>query len=264
MNHSTQEGMQMQDGNDLNVNIGPNIDQSNMFGIMSKQNEITSLLVQQQCLSSLPKRETPIFDGDPLKYHAFVKAFENGVERNTANHSDRLYFLEQHTRGHSKELIGSCQHMEPERGYAMAKALLKEQFGNEQRISYTYMEKALSWPSIKNEDVKALRDYSLFLRGFCNVMEEVQYLHELNIPANMLTIIKTLPYKFRDKWRSAACELQERHSRRATLIDITNFIKRQVRILTYPVFGNIQDAPSHGHGHMSSLAWFVWSGQHDT
>ena len=244
VNHSTQEGMQMQDGNALNVNIGPNEDQSNMFGIMSKQNEITSLLVQQQCLSSLPKREIPIFDGDPLKYHAFVKAFENGVERNTANHSDRLYFLEQHTRGHSKELIGSCQHMEPERGYAKAKALLKEQFGNEQRISYAYMEKALSWPSIKNEDVKALRDYSLFLRGCCNVMEEVQYLHELNIPANMLTIIKKLPYKFRDKWRSAACELQERHSRRATLIDITNFIERQVRILTDPVFGNIQDAPS--------------------
>ena len=75
-------------------------------------------------------------------------------------------------------------------------------------------------------------------------MEEVQYLHELNIPANMLTIIKKLPYKFRDKWRSAACELQERHSRRATLIDITNFIERQVRILTDPVFGNIQDTPS--------------------
>lgn len=84
----------MQDGNALNVNTGPKEDQSNMYGIMSKQNEITSLLVQQHCLSSLPKREIPIFDGDPLEYHAFVKAFENSVERNIANHSDRLYFLE--------------------------------------------------------------------------------------------------------------------------------------------------------------------------
>ncbi|KAK0152711.1 hypothetical protein N1851_005754 [Merluccius polli] len=60
----------------------------------------------------------------------------------------------------------------------------------------------------------------------------------------MLTIIRKFPYKFRDKWRSAACELQERRSQRATFMDITNFIERQVQILTDPVFGNIQDAPS--------------------
>lgn len=39
-----------------------------------------------------------------------------------------------------------------------------------------------------------------------------------------------------------ACELQESCSKRATFID--NFIERQVKILTDPVFGNIQDAPS--------------------
>lgn len=90
--------------------------------------------------------------------------------------------------------------MVPERGYAKAKALLKEQFGNEQKIASAYMERALSWPPIKNEDVKALQDYSLFLRGCCNITEEVQYLHELDMPANMLTIIRKLPYKFRGKW----------------------------------------------------------------
>lgn len=39
-----------------------------------------------------------------------------------------------------------------------------------------------------------------------------------------------------------ACELQESCSKRATFID--NFIERQVKILTDPVIGNIQDAPS--------------------
>lgn len=85
---------------------------------------------------------------------------------------------------------------------------------------------------------KALQDYSLFLRGCSNAMEEV---HELNMPANLQTIIRTLPYKLRDKWRTVACELHERCSQRATFIDINNFIERQVKILTDPVFGNIQD-----------------------
>lgn len=79
---------------------------------------MTTLLLQQQCL--IFAKEMPIFDGDPLEYHAFVKAFENGVERNTVSHSDRLYFLEQHTKGHPKKLVRSCQQIDPERGYVKA------------------------------------------------------------------------------------------------------------------------------------------------
>ena len=215
---------------------------NDILGIMRKQNEITTLLMQQQCLSALPRREIPIYDGDPLKYHTFIKAYENGVERNTTNSCDRLYFLEQYTKGHAKEAVRSCQHMNPERGYIKAKALLKEQFGNEQKIASAYMDKALSWPSIKAEDIKALQDYSLFLRGCCNAMEDVQYLLDMDTPSNMLSIIKKLPYKLRDKWRNRACELQERYDRRARFTDIADFIERQVKIMTDPVFGNIQDS----------------------
>lgn len=56
---------------------------NDVLGIMRKQNDITTLLIQQQCLSALPKREIPLYGCDPLKYHTFIKAFENGVERNT-------------------------------------------------------------------------------------------------------------------------------------------------------------------------------------
>lgn len=177
---------------------------------MNKQNEITTLLIQQQCLAVLPKREIPIYKGDHLKYHTFIKAFENGVERNTTNNSDQLYFLEQQTKGHAKELVRSCQYIHPDHRYYRVKTLLKEQFGNEQIVARCYMDKALSSPAIKMEDVKALRDYSLFLRGCCSAMEDVLYLHDLDMPSNMLNIMRKLPYKLRDRWRSQACKLQER------------------------------------------------------
>ena len=108
---------------------------------MRKQNEITTLLIQQQCLSSLPRTEIQIFDGDPLKYNTFIRAFENGVKRNTKNCSDKLYFLEQYTKSHPKELVRSCQHLNPERGNVKAKALLWEHFGNEQQVASAYMER---------------------------------------------------------------------------------------------------------------------------
>lgn len=221
--------------------LSNNTGQSTVFDIMNKQNEITTLLMQQQQLSSLPKRDIQVFDGDPLQYHSFMRAFENGVESKSNSYSDRIYFLEQFTRGRPRELVRSCLHVDPERGYAQAKALLKEHYGNEHRISAAYMEKALSWSSIKSEDVKTLHDYSLFLRGCCNVMDDVQYMYELNMPANMLTIVKKLPYKLRDRWRTVACEIQERRRQRAVFSDLVHFIERQAKIVNDPVFGNIQD-----------------------
>lgn len=217
-------------------------EQNNVFDIMKRQNEITTLLVQQQQHAFLPKRDIQLFDGDPLQFHTFMRAFENCIESKSNSHSDCLYFLEQFTRGRPRDLVRSCQHMDPHRGYAQAKQLLQEHFGDEQRVAAAYMDKALSWATIKSEDVKALQDYSLFLRGCSNAMNEVQYMFDMDMPANMLTIIKKLPYKLRDRWRTTACEIQETRNQRATFSDIVYFIERQVRILTDPVFGDIQDA----------------------
>lgn len=61
-----------------------------------------------------------------------------------ANKADCLYFLEQFTKGQPRELVRSCQHMVPDRGYQLAKELLYEHFGNEYRIAAAYIEKALA------------------------------------------------------------------------------------------------------------------------
>lgn len=62
----------------------------------------------------------------------------------------------------------------------------------------------------------------------------------------MLNLIKQLPYKLRDTWRTAACDVQERCGRRTMLLYayIVNFIEGQVKIAMDPVFGDIQDAPT--------------------
>ncbi len=100
--------------------------------------------------------------------------------------------------------------MTPERGYITAKAMLKQQFGEDYLISGAYMEKVLGWPMIKYEDITALQDYALFLRGCCNAMADLKCMQELDMPTNMKAIILKLPFKFREKWRTAACDLMER------------------------------------------------------
>ncbi len=233
-----------------------------LSAIMQRQNEITAALVQQQLLMSLPSRDIPVFEGDPLQYRSFIRAFEHNIE-SKANKADCLYFLEQFTKGQPRELVRSCQHMMPDRGYDMAKQLLQEHFGNEFKIASSYIEKALAWPAVKSEDVKALQAYALFLRNCCNVMTELQHMKELDMPTNMRMIMTKLPYKFREKWRTTVHELLERRNRRAVFNDLVTFVERQVKILADPLFGDIQDRSTNKDGLSSrskSQPQFKYSG----
>lgn len=134
--------------------------------------------------------------------------------------------------------------MTPDRGYQLVKELLHEHFGNEYRIAAAYIEKALARPTVKSEDVKSRQAFSLFLRGCCNVMEELHYMQELDMPTNMRAIMTKLPFKFRDKWRTKAHEVLERYNRRACFKDLVSFIEREVKIISDPLFGDIQGTTS--------------------
>lgn len=116
-------------------------------------NKITTLLVQQHNITSLPTKEVQIFDGNPLRYHDFIRTFEEMIEKKASGHSDCLYLLQQYTRGQA------CQELPTHeiQGYLIEKALLKENFGNEVIISSAYMNKALAWKAIKSEDDNALQ-----------------------------------------------------------------------------------------------------------
>lgn len=138
--------------------------------------------------------------------------------------------------------------MASDSGFSKAKWLLQQNFGNEHKIATAYMERALSWPLIRAEDTRALQAYTVYLRGCCNAMEDVNYMFELNIPANMLAILKKLPYRLRDLWRTVACDIQEKHHQRAAFKDIVEFLERQVKIATDPIFGDIKDPPPVSKG----------------
>ncbi|CAL9682044.1 unnamed protein product [Knipowitschia caucasica] len=212
---------------DHNMHISQSIPDHRLFTVLEKQNEITSLLVEQQSLFLLPKRDLQAFDGDPLQYQTFMRGFEHNIEDRTPSHKDCLYYLEQYTRGQPRDIVRSCQHLPPAHGYMKAKALLQEHFGDPFKVASAYMDKVLSWPSVKGEDLKALQAYSLLLRECCNSMGES--MGDLNVPSNMQTIVKKLPYKLRDRWRCVACDLQEKFNRRATFYDIVEFVRNKLR-----------------------------------
>ena len=82
--------------------------------LQQQQNTIMEMLVTQQRKSSLPHPRVPVFDGNPIEYGPFVRAFENIIESKTSSSSERLYYLEQFTSGDVKELVKSCQYLSPD------------------------------------------------------------------------------------------------------------------------------------------------------
>lgn len=219
---------------------GP-MDIRDLLGVMQHQNDITELLVQQQRLSSLPSVEIPVFSGDPVEYRFFTKAFEHGIEDRTSSSKDCLYFLEQYTSGQPKVLVRSCQHMPPDVGYQEAKRLLYQHYGNEYTIAMAYVEKALKWPILKAEDKESLTAFAVFLTSCLNTVEGMEFREEMDSPTNMRAVIAKLPFRLRERWRSIACEIQDKTGRRARFKDLVYFVDRQARIASDPLFGNIQE-----------------------
>ena len=140
-------------------------------------------------------------------------AFEQGIERKVDNMQDKLFYLEQYTKGEPNQLVRSFLHMDPERGLRGAKEQLEWHFGNEIRLTAAHMDKVLRWLPIKPEDGPALRSYALFLRSCFNIMKEVHFLEELETPSHLRTMVSKLPFKLRDRWRTISCDVPDRSKR---------------------------------------------------
>ncbi|KAK0138796.1 hypothetical protein N1851_024658 [Merluccius polli] len=212
-----------------------------LLSVLNRQNEITYMLLRQQQLSLLPPKSVTVFDGDILQFKSFMMSFEHNIEAKTDSGQDRLFYLEQFTRGPARDLVRSCQHMGGEQGYLRAKRSLLEHFGNEYKISTAYIEKVLNWPNIKPEDPKALNEYSLYLKGCCNAMAKMNYMDELNVASTLKAIVTKLPYKLRDRWRTKAQAKLEDNTSRITFTDLVQFIEKQAKICSNPIFGDIQE-----------------------
>ncbi len=97
--------------------------------------------------------------------------------------------------------------------YKTAKYPLNDHFGNKHQVATACVDKAL-------DDVVKSRGCDSICNPFIFFIEIVV---------------------FRDKWKNWVCELQEKHGRRAEFSDLVDFTERQVKILSGPLFGNIQD-----------------------
>ena len=126
-----------------------------------QQGQLTKLLLEHNLKADLPNRIIEPYDGNPMKYPAFISAFEFCIEQKLSHDKERMQFLEQLTRGEANALVRSC--MSAKTGYSEARKLLEKKYGNRHKIAAAYLNKLTNFPDIKGNDDSARYQFSILL-----------------------------------------------------------------------------------------------------
>ena len=107
----------------------------------------------------LQQTQLPMFDGSPLKYWLFIRAFDSFVGDTPADSAAKLNHLLQYCTGKALRVIEGCTVMEPQAGYlTKVHQLLKERFGNDYVISDDWVRRIVKGPVAKAYDKGGLRE----------------------------------------------------------------------------------------------------------
>ena len=193
-------------------------------------------IFQQQMLMmgamQAPRVDLPEFDGDPMSYHAFMRAFDENVVKLLPDDGARLARLQQLCKGDAARAIKGCVLMKAEEGYKTALMELQKRFGNRHTISELWVQRLCNGNQHAN-----LQEYADELTECYQSLKALGGLKEIESQGNLLSLITRLPVYLQNKWQDKVYEMQEKEDRRPTLQDVVAFVTRAAAVAADPVYG---------------------------
>ena len=180
-----------------------------------------------------PKIELLEFHGDPMSYHSFIRSFEENVEKMLYDDGARLARLIHLCKGEAGRAIKCCSLMDPEQGYARARRLLEQRFGDKHTFTELWIKKLNEGGPRVN-----LQEYADELLDCYESLNALGALQEMDVQRNLLAMITRLPMHLQNKWQDYVFELRSRRDRRPTLKDVVNFVNRAAAVMSDPVYGS--------------------------
>ena len=216
------------------IEIAPKYSQTSMINTTE---DLGKILIQHTQRNLLPPSSVTKFSGnDCTEYHSWLRSLQTRVFSRTDDPSECLSYVEQFTSGAAQTLVRSCMHLPPDLGLQRALQALEKTYGNGLAICQAYTAKLRKWPSVKNDDVNGLRDFSVFLSACANAMTTVPGLEELNYASHLQVVVSKLPNYIGNRW-SRKAELMSASGQPVRFMDIMEFVNQEYRIAANPVFG---------------------------
>ncbi|KAJ8049158.1 hypothetical protein HOLleu_01773 [Holothuria leucospilota] len=126
--------------------------------------EVNSTLRSMFETTNMPKPELVTFDGSPDKFWSFMNSFKTNIEGKCLDDRTKLTYLIQFCTGKAREIVENSILMQPGEGYAMAKMILADQFGQSYMVSKALLDKVLNWEPLRANDGVGLWDLARQIR----------------------------------------------------------------------------------------------------
>ena len=122
-------------------------------------------LLQVINIMQLPKAELMIFNWDPLEFWMFMRSFVYSIGSVAIDDSAKLNRLFQYCKGKALKVIKCCAVMSRSAGYVKARALRKERFGDDYKISEMWVKKVTKGPVVRHGEGRCLQELADDLRS---------------------------------------------------------------------------------------------------
>jgi hypothetical protein len=208
----------------------------NVLTLIKQGHEQNAKLIEAM---SLPSTQLISFNGDPIQYWPFMRAFDTAVGKCAVDDGTKLMRLMYYCTGPARKVVESCAVMPPEQGFARAKELLKERFGNEFNILQTWIQKVTSSTVIKPNDRTQLQQLADDLTCCKQTLSAMNACQEINNQATLLKIIERLPVFLQTRWKREVRSIRARHGRSPDIDDVVTFVSDAAAEVNDPVYGSL-------------------------
>jgi hypothetical protein len=185
------------------------------------------------------------FDGNPLQYYVFWRAFESTVQRDSIDDASKVARLIYYCSRRATSVIQCCAVMPPSEGFKKAKEILKEKFDNDYLTAQAWLKKVCDRQIIKASDGSQLQDFADDLKNAMETLNAMKLTAEINVQGTLVKLIDKLPQHLKNRWRKEVCEIRARQ-RMPTVNDVFKFVTFAAAEAMDPVFGYAQDAEDMG------------------
>ena len=138
-----------------------------------------------------------------------MSSFDSCVGCTSVSDAVKLNRLFEDCTGNAAKVIKSCALMHPSKGHQQARRLLYERFGNDYRISQTWISKVTEGSVHRPHNGEDVQDFTDDVRGCIETPKARDKLHEIYSHTRMVKIIERLTMHLQSRWCKEAVSIKE-------------------------------------------------------
>ena len=184
-----------------------------------------------------PKIEIEKFAGDPTKFHTFMMTFDEVVGKTSLDDPTKLTHLFSATEGDAKNAIRGCILVEGGKGYAMAREILVNRFGNDHLVMERLIDDLRHGGPVRS--AKELQQLADDLQCCFMTLSQMGHLQEVDNQGCVVEIVCRLQMFLQNRWKKMALESKNKSKRYPGFKELVDFVIREAGDANDPVYGKL-------------------------